>query len=394
MSQHYEDLTRSSDVNEQNLTELPPTILGPGVVDPFDSLSPGLSKRTEDLIYHSKTIQGIESDESLVLSTEAISIINQRLEDGALNDGTISAVACLAGLESFDGSLSSVKTHMDGLEQMIKTRGGLIVGDLSLAAQRLESLAQPLVRADLGSANAMSTSPRFDVPDWLISDNLHNTEITRLLQTLENLKRSRGMVISAEDSVVETVHHQLSSVFESLHALTDILDWARKMSISDLDDICYSDWLYLTQRALMFILENSKRTKYGLDTCCSIAGLIYVECCLRDANTSCRIVCDLVARLVDSLEQLKIRPRHEVCHQVYGHWIFWAIFVGAVAAEHQERSNVEGSAAAKDKLMRWLAAVSGNFIDKPWLEVEKSLRAICWSDMGGTFVGAFLWDQI
>jgi hypothetical protein len=184
---------------------------------------------------------------------------------------------------------------------------------------------------------------------------------------------------------------QLTSVFNSLHGLTKVLNTANTTSYSKVPDIRYSDYIYLTQRRLILILEKSNKIRYGLGRCCSLGGLIYVECSLRDVSPNSRIVYDLVARLVTSLEGLRLPPQYGVSYQVYGHWIFWAIFVGATAAK---RGRAQRSSTALGKLVKWLSRVSGKFTNKSWSEVEKSLRSICWSERGRRLVGPSIWEEI
>ena len=215
--------------------------------------------------------------------------------------------------------------------------------------------------------------------------------MTEVWKAFDNLHFSRSPLIQSNDHHIAAVHCQLSSAFQSLRHLTDLRDSTNKRNSLKLEDIGYSDWIYLTQRALMSILESSNKNRIGLGRCCSLAGLLYVECYLRDVIPSSRMVCDLVTRLVSSLQELKLNARHRASDQVSGHWIFWTIFVGAIAAK---RSNSKGSSAMREKLMKWLALISGNFTNKPWSVVEKSLRAICWSEKGGKLVGALLWDEI
>lgn len=138
----------------------------------------------------------------------------------------------------------------------------------------------------------------------------------------------------------------------------------------------------------MSSIESFNETQNGLSRCCALGGLVYVECCLRDVSPRSRIVCDLVARLVTSLDELKLQPQNQIPNQVYGHWIFWAVFVGAAAAERNT------STADREKLVKWLGLVAGRFKHQPWPEIYKSLRRISWSERGGGLVGASLWEEI
>jgi hypothetical protein len=69
----------------------------------------------------------------------AIKLITKRLEDPKerCSNGTIGAVATLLVYESAYGKLPNLEYHMNGLEEMVKRRGGLATAGFPLAVQRL-----------------------------------------------------------------------------------------------------------------------------------------------------------------------------------------------------------------------------------------------------------------
>jgi hypothetical protein len=115
--------------------------------------------------------------ESLTHRMEAIRIINERLDDLScgISDGTIGAVASMASYEvsilnllfdrisqgycrgkirpyltnmyknrqATNGTLEGIQTHMNGLEQMVRMRGGLQQGGFSAHLRRLIAWYEP-----------------------------------------------------------------------------------------------------------------------------------------------------------------------------------------------------------------------------------------------------------
>lgn len=175
------------------------------------------------------------------------------------------------------------------------------------------------------------------------------------------------------------------SAFRGLHKLTDILNASFDTPRTGAwDDVSYSDAVYSIQRTLLDIANNSHGQLACLDKCCSVGGLIYVNCCLRDVSPTSRGVCDLVSNLVPCLDKVKKQQQKLMAGQVNGHWLFWAIFVGAAAARRS-------SAADRAKL---LGLMAGKITGEPWAKIEKSLARICWCEKVGTLVGAPLWEEI
>ena len=178
---------------------------------------------------------------------------------------------------------------------------------------------------------------------------------------------------------------RLKSAFHRLHKLTDILNTNHTTVRLKLEDVSYSDEVYLVQREFLFIRFSGENRGCGQSSC-SIAGMIYVECCLRDVSTSSRIVCDLVARLVDSLEDLEREPRYQAEGGILNHLIFWVLFVGATAAER--------NTVAREKLVKWLVFVCRKLMQEPWTKTQETLKRISWVERGGRLLGAPLWEDV
>jgi len=117
------------------------------------------------VLCHAATDLSIISSKPLMLEgvyhkARAIEIINTRLknEDQATTDASISAVACLAYLECLSSSPAGVKLHMDGLEAIIKRRGGLQSMSSNVIAWKF------IFWVDACAAAILKTKPRFIFP--------------------------------------------------------------------------------------------------------------------------------------------------------------------------------------------------------------------------------------
>jgi hypothetical protein len=215
-------------------------------------------------------------------------------------------------------------------------------------------------RADLNSANALSIKPRFQ-PFKVTTKVNHTTE--------NSTNKGR----------------RLTTALQGLRGLTELLNSAATFPEANLEEICYGDKVHSVKRQLMQI-SQSQSHRNSIDKPSSLAGLIYVECCLRDVSPNRRIVRDLVIRLVGSLKEvennaLKLIDGAEVCYL-----IFWTLFLGSCAA----RSNT----AERETLMNWLGPVTKRVVREPWTRLQESLKKISWLEREVHLEGALLWKEI
>ena len=98
-----------------------------------------------------------DATETIYHATRAATLVNERLADPsrALTNETIATVANMAAFESSNGSMSSMVIHMDGLEKMVRLRGGLHDGGFPTIVQRMVGWA------DYHVATATLQKPRF-----------------------------------------------------------------------------------------------------------------------------------------------------------------------------------------------------------------------------------------
>lgn len=196
----------------------------------------------------------------------------------------------------------------------------------------------------------------------------------------ESVDRSRKWV------ELPLLYQSLKSNFHRLRKLTDILNMDPTATCRKLEDISYGDAVYSVQREFMAIVRCFTEHSQRGQSACSLAGLIYVECCLRDVSPRSRIVCDLVDRLVDALSDMEREPRFQPEDEMPTHLLFWLLFIGAAAAEE--------NTVVREKLMKWLAFLCRRLIHEPWTKTQETLKRISWVERGGRLFGAPLWEEL
>ena len=232
----------------------------------------------------------------------------------------------------------------------------------------------------------METYPRFAPPACLASNNLDEENAIEVSDSVDQTLPPKSLYVSSKQLSVGALDQRLKSAFHRLHKLTDILNANHTTVHLKLEDVSYSDEVYLVQREFLSIIRVFGENRGYGQSSCSIAGMIYVECCLRDVSTSSRIVRDLVARLVDSLEDLEREPRCQAEAGTLNHLIFWVLFVGATAAER--------NTAVREKLVEWLISVCRRLVQEPWTKTQETLKRISWVERGGRLFGAPLWEEV
>lgn len=232
----------------------------------------------------------------------------------------------------------------------------------------------------------METYPRFAPPACIASNNLDEENANEVSDNIDQTLPPKPLYVSSKQVGVGALDQQLKSAFHRLHKLTDILNTNHATVHLKLEDISYSDEVYLVQREFLSIIRFFGENRGCGHSSCSIAGMIFVECCLRDVSTSSRIVCDLVARVVVSLEDSERGPRHQAEGGILDLLIFWVLFVGAAATER--------NTAVREKLVKWLVFVCRRLMQEPWTKTEETLKRISWVERGGRLFGAPLWEEI
>ncbi|KAH7418282.1 hypothetical protein BKA64DRAFT_195574 [Cadophora sp. MPI-SDFR-AT-0126] len=348
----------------------PDYFLAWSAIDPFNTLPPSKSPRTQVLLYHAK--QGILSSrlmgqlrtewlslaiqdaamfhtalshyagnyglahqecdpvEALRFRMESMRLVNQRLDDiaNAVGDGTLGTVASLSSYEATNGSLTAINTHMKGLQRLVALRGGL-QGAINPFTKRL------ILWADLNCANALGSTPVFNLdsdgsPLAQIPEGMERGTCTTgntLSQTGCPAMKTLKALNMTED--VETLNMGLKNNFTSLKQLTNIdadtTERGREEKIRN------SDKLYVTERNLL-ILGNAWGPRKFVTAAC-IAATIFVDNHLRGVGFNARLIDRLVTRLQFCMNVvLNDMSRHDANNKTVKA-IIWVLFVGGIAAK-------------------------------------------------------------
>ncbi|PVH83944.1 hypothetical protein DL98DRAFT_652034 [Cadophora sp. DSE1049] len=275
---------------------------------------------------HQRVVSGgLDQREQVQLKTNAIMMVNQRLEDPVLShsDVTIGAVVCLVLLENQEGNLALSNIHMNGLQKMVALRGG--IDNLGLAGV----LRRKILWGDILNATISGSEPRFnmtptaahpitDFISFMASDGMHFPQSP-----------------SDQNQLAEpacTCSTQFSSVLSSLRRIS---------SQSHLEaDITgtLSDSIYLAERHLFYLLKHARDfptlhspTCSSLGSACFIAAQMYLYHTLRDYPFEVPVFQTFLQRLNTQLwDQLtgEVNLMWEGKEQM----LLWVLSLGALAS--------------------------------------------------------------
>ncbi|KAH8800257.1 fungal-specific transcription factor domain-containing protein [Xylogone sp. PMI_703] len=295
--------------------------------------------------------------ESLYWKNEAIKTINERLNESTskLTAATVAAVASLTSYEAMNGSLLSVQTHINGLEQIVNVLGGLN----NIRSSHLLCL---IAWADINSANALSTLPRFPLIDILQNDPMSESAIQVSKPYLSNLDE------------------RLKDLFADIQSLSRLLE---DKNASELDQLSSTNTVYLTKRRLIYALASS--TDYfdhlKLEQTCCLAGLIFIECFLCRTSPNSVIIRRLVEKLENAIAEQLPSTGGPRSHNGSTKFLLWSVCVGAIAAASNRRWFIE-------------RIVANNFMKQDWGEVKETLQQICFPEFIVENTARYVWEEV
>ncbi|KAE9365192.1 hypothetical protein N431DRAFT_488401 [Stipitochalara longipes BDJ] len=282
---------------------------------------------------------------------EAIRIINERLNDPLLStsDETILAVSHLAGYEMLasttkksEDRFTEFEIHMDGIEQMVKLRGGLKRIGLNTC------LTHFILRVDHLHSALTGSRPRFSMED------AHE----------EPPKSPLGPSLAQSPDLTKDVNNS---------TLLNVLDQLREASqfLENLEDPISEDdfFSFGIKRALieddLFKLGNidtglPQQNLSPIEQCCRVAALLYVQTSLTKVN--CKVYQDLVTALRYGLEQAGL----EDLRMEHPNVLLWMLLVGGGAAPFN-----------MDRLW-FMGAIEKTLHTSLWEEVEQRLQGWPW----------------
>ncbi|OCK86431.1 hypothetical protein K432DRAFT_438525 [Lepidopterella palustris CBS 459.81] len=334
-----------------------------------------LSMATEDEAYFHALISHFTSHfslmhqrgdplEALMHRIEAVKLVNARLGDPGMeaSDGTISTVACIANYEALNGNLVSVQVHMNGLESMVKMRGGLDTGDFPTYVHR------KIAWADVNSATALGRDP--------VLPPIQQPKISHLLA------ESAGFAMCQMD--LQPLGKDVAEVFASLRHLSRVLILSSTTELRTLDALWWSDWIYWVKRTLVTLSNVKGDKEKQLVSCIAIAGHTIFEVCLRGISLNNRIIDRLVSRQKDALEKMLPKVTIDPAHPTRSLSVLWSLFASATAATTRPECSWY-----VDKLVEVC-----NLLDlHNWEDVEAVLEDVWWHS-SWKLPYQTLWDEV
>ncbi|KAK5996199.1 hypothetical protein PT974_04628 [Cladobotryum mycophilum] len=338
----------------KNSTSCGPIVLLGGQFDPLDSFSLHLGPESQELIFYyhqafsmNSVALDIEADclfysavdlalfhsvlymiaaerdlrtgtsdsaASLHHGGEAFRLINQHLQDGALHDTTIAAIAIIATRENLNGRFDLSDVHMTGLELMIKKRGGI---------KNIKGIHRRIVTwSDFCCSATRYRQPRF----------------ARLPITTERsiqFSLAAFEILAPED--VFGVFSPIVPVFESLRQVSLTLNAGDG---STLDRATISLQIYNIEYDVLLLKESDiavvepNRWLAPEATLLKIASHLYLYLVIRDLPTGSSVFQNLVGRL-----QAVLEGQNEAWWELHGerqNWLLWILFMGYGAAGERE----------------------------------------------------------
>jgi hypothetical protein len=297
-------------------------------------------------------------------------------------------------LQATNGTLEDVRTHIKGLEQMVRMRGGLQKGGFSAHLRRL------IAWADLNSANALSTAPCF--PPLSDSHNLRADQFAidpialQLYTTLVSTSSTSSTATTTSttyDSAtsdtpipshndVQVLAPKLAYCFLTLRQLSRLLNISGPKAIIRMDHTWYSDMAYTLQRRLMSLSNTFAAYPLRIEQPCCLAALIYLECCIREIHPRSRIVETLVKDLKASLLKLK-----GLASKGMSNLVFWALAVGVAVSGR-------GELGEHAWFLAQLGALCGFLGVRGWEGARGVLQGILWPERESELTRSLVWSEV
>ncbi|KAF4628236.1 hypothetical protein G7Y89_g9915 [Cudoniella acicularis] len=263
-------------------------------------------------LHHDLHLGISESRESLYHGGEAFKIINERLRnDQTFSVQTITAVALLANKENLNGNIYTSKMHIQALQHMVKTKGGIstVVGPFW----------KSITWSDFCFANTWNVQPSFlrQTFDLQLADKIRPPIVPTMLQPEEAFGLESPMV----------------RIFHLIRILSFDLD---PDHISKLDRVLASNMIYELEYDILS-LNKDPVDELALVPSHSFEVIplktavhLYLYLVIRAIPQMSKAIERLVLRLQDSLK-LGLQ-QWWVSSSECETWLLWILFIGAVAS--------------------------------------------------------------
>ncbi|KAE9381097.1 hypothetical protein N431DRAFT_392008 [Stipitochalara longipes BDJ] len=279
----------------------------------------GQLKHDPDMLYH----QG-----------ETIRLINDRLGDVGqqfASDATISTVVNMTHLEILSGDSSGTKIHMDGLEALVKSRGGI---------QGLES--HPLTRklamwTDTVASVALDAPPRFKLEDLTIPSQMPSPPTRSPLA--QRYKTKISNLTNLPHLAEETI-----STYKDLRAITALKDticFSPSSSRESQDFEASAHAIELLERRCLSILHSSflyphsPSSIYAIYPLFGNASLIHIMIFMRESPRRLPFACILSNRIRNCLENIDMK----MFQIQYPEFLIWVLIMGGLGGVGTENQS-------------------------------------------------------
>ncbi|KAF7865301.1 hypothetical protein EAF04_006278 [Stromatinia cepivora] len=208
--------------------------------------------------------------------TEGMRVINKRLSDPAqaLSDGSIGAVANFTSHELLSGLPEDFSIHMNGLDQMVKCRGGLVAFSKNRPLQLvIESL-------DLCRAYIQISRPIYSIYDKYVTEEWTTTSSLGASTIQYEIAKMQAKNDFCTDFIrmVDGLERATAIIKDAAPKITSLEQW------NDFSDrICSAaigmSWLHPTEQAI-----DERRSIIW--KCFRLASLIYLQMALQEFHTT------------------------------------------------------------------------------------------------------------
>ncbi|KAI9717674.1 MAG: hypothetical protein M1812_004619 [Candelaria pacifica] len=313
-----------------------------------------------------------QSAEQLQLGGEAIHRINRNIRNPAtaLTDATIGSILFMAGFENIRGSMGTLAAHMNGVEQMVKLRGGIesmpddsmlksalqfddrLVSAVCYTKPRFSTVQEPPAHnAQLHLRNSFRYGWPIFNQSWLegncLANRGFNTSIRDILYDISDLT-----------AILEQTHNILPSADPHISSLL-----AKRTSIEN-------RLLSLPPASDPF---NNPRYNDHIYESCRLSSLIYLRATNYLVPFHDRSNQSLMRKLRSALQKSDL----DSCWHNLPGALMWPLLVGAAAALRASRERSFFMA----HLVR-VALCIGPFV---WLDMQHSIMKFLWIE--GLFEG-------
>ncbi|CZR53005.1 uncharacterized protein PAC_02883 [Phialocephala subalpina] len=301
-----------------------------------------------------------ESRDTIYYRSQTIAVVQQRLGDDSTHltaDATLGAISCLALGEAVSGNEQLWRMHMEGLKNMMLSRGDISsLSPLMLAKLRRSDITGAIEYA----ATPLLQFPRSpNEPTWSIVPERWLTETCSGLSLI--LLKSG-------------VHADIASAMIELAYFTQAIRMASSIIDLSLDPAAFAEDLYWIEHSLLLIPDSAEQS---INKACRLGALLYVKAILQEFPHSATGASVLTHQLRESLDSIYMTEDNVFL-------LTWLALVGAMSSKAGDRiwfiiyskqsTNIGGILPFDDgalPLTRFfdLRRVFGRLLDAIWEEI-------------------------